>query len=122
MFSQLENEHDQFYQIPNDFMFNDWSLEMVFIRSSLTTLKSLYVSIHKRQELVKNTDKTTFAKLSINFLNGNTEYALIFEKIKIYSVPEPYETNCFDFKQMNYSSSKECIGDCRFRLLSESMA
>ena len=114
MFSQLENEPDQFYRIPNNFMFKDFLLEMVFIRSSLTAIKSFYVSIHKRQELVKNVDKTTFAKLSIN---GNTEYALIYEKIKIYSLPEPYETNCFDFKQMNYSSSKECIGDCRLRLL-----
>ena len=55
-------------------MFMDWALDMAFIIYNLKSIK-LYVSIHKRQELINSTDKTTFAKLLIN---ENTEYSIIY--------------------------------------------
>ena len=75
-----------------------------------------YVAVHSRREMVHNFDKMQFSKLSFN--RTPTHY-FQYQRIKIHSLPEPYETNCIDFQKKGFSSRQHCISDCRLKLQME---
>ena len=72
-----------------------------------------YFAVHSRRERIHNFDKMQFTKLSFN--RTPTHY-LQYQRIKIHSLPEPYETNCVDFQKKGFSSRQHCISKCRFEL------
>ena len=115
MFSQVNNEHDHNFLIPNEFVLKDNSAELIYFRLNLKSIK-LYFSVHRRDELIQNEEKYTFNDY---LFNETGHMFLTYDKIIIHSLPEPYETNCFDFQKKGFRSSLHCITECRFRLLSQ---
>ena len=56
-------------------------------------------------------NKYVFEGLPIDYLR--------YERIKIYSLPDPYETNCKNYFTDDYNSKQSCISKCRLKYLSE---
>src|ERR1700759_679875 len=95
-------------------MFKEYTLDMVNLKvTDYNPEFVVYFAVHSRRERVWNFDKMQFTKLSFN--RTPTHY-FQYQRIKIHSLPEPYETNCVDFQKKGFSSRRNCISDCRLKL------
>ncbi len=115
LFSQNETETDDKYQVINDNLFKEFSIDMVYIELKLRWLNA-FVSVHPRKERLINFEKVQSIKYKIK---ENTTHFVQYERIKVKSLPKPYETDCIDYRKHNYISRQNCISKCRFEYLSK---
>ncbi len=80
-------------------------------------ITKVYVGVHPRAELIRNFDAIKFVINDLKVLNGKYPVPCIFYyRIITHSLPKPYETQCFDYKDKNSTSRTDCIQKCRIRL------
>ncbi len=73
-------------------------------------ISKLIVAIHPRTEVIGRFDDIKYVEIYRDFENGSYSIQSIFYKRMIsYSLPKPYETDCFDYKTQNYTSRRNCI-------------
>ena len=70
---------------------------------------SVFVSIHPRNQLIRNYYTNSFVEYRIKPDGPIIKY----QNIIVKSLPKPYETNCFDYNSIGFKSRKHCIDSCR---------
>ena len=111
--SQMSGETVDKYVVENDAVFRDASTQL-FEFKIIPTIPEVDLTIHSRKWLIQNRYKREKLRL---FNSKHDYYYIVYNKVVVHSLPTPYETNCFDFRSINYSSHSDCIGKCRAMFL-----
>ena len=87
------------------------SFSITFNSSDFPSINFLRLIIHSPQEKVWSPYSTRNIQISNNSLKDIT-----FERQLIETLPSPFETNCIDYKDIDFQSKNDCTNHCLISL------
>ena len=113
LFSQLNSESNDRYVVDIELYLNSQVFRL-FGTEIVTKIPQLFLHIHSRNQLPLNIYKSNFD--TVRFRKGVAN-AIKYQKSSVKSLTKPYETNCYDFRQIGFNSRKSCFEECQLKSL-----
>ena len=112
-FSQTDGQSDESFKI--DFTqrkYEEFSKELIYwnIRQNISFI---HLFVHSRKELIKPMPPEAEG---ISFSPSNQfAFFIKYRRVITRSLPLPFDTNCFEYRNEEYISEKGCIAQCRLK-------
>jgi hypothetical protein len=108
LFSQMNRESDEKYQIDYDFItarYNEHIAEIQFPSFS----PAIYLIMNSRNQFIRNCEE----KNSLLIYGGKSNrFYVEYRKTDIQLMPKPYKTSCFNYEKLGHISRADCIFKC----------